>query len=82
MALHHQLDRAPLLRDRGHADTDGVPLPRRHRGGASGTIGSRPAVPYAVVDAATHLGVRHIQMPTIPPRVGKAIADAQGGISR
>jgi aerobic carbon-monoxide dehydrogenase large subunit len=49
--------------------------------GSSGTIGSRPAQ-YAVVDAVAHLDVRHIQMPTTPQRVGKAIAEAQGGISR
>ena len=32
--------------------------------GESGTIGSTPAVQSAVVDAVSHLGVRHIDMPT------------------
>ena len=37
--------------------------------GESGTIGSTPAVQNAVVDALSHLGVRHIDMPTTPERV-------------
>ncbi len=45
--------------------------------GESGTIGATPAVHNAVVDAVSHLGVRHIQMPTTPERVWTAIQDAQ-----
>ena len=41
--------------------------------GESGTIGSTPAVQNAVVDAVSHLGVRHIDMPTTPERVWSAI---------
>jgi carbon-monoxide dehydrogenase large subunit len=41
--------------------------------GESGTIGSTPAVQSAVVDALAHLGVRHIDMPTSPERVWRAI---------
>jgi aerobic carbon-monoxide dehydrogenase large subunit len=44
--------------------------------GESGTIGSTPAVQNAVVDALAHLGVRHIDMPTTPERVWRAIAAA------
>lgn len=44
--------------------------------GESGTIGSTPAVQSAVVDALAHLGVRHVDMPTTPERVWKAIAAA------
>jgi aerobic carbon-monoxide dehydrogenase large subunit len=44
--------------------------------GESGTIGSTPAVQSAVVDALAHLGVRHIDMPTTPERVWRAIRDA------
>ncbi len=44
--------------------------------GESGTIGSTPAVQSAVVDAVSHLGVRHIDMPTTAERVWKAIAAA------
>ncbi|MGD9996697.1 MAG: xanthine dehydrogenase family protein molybdopterin-binding subunit [Ilumatobacteraceae bacterium] len=45
--------------------------------GESGTIGSTPAVQSAVVDAVSHLGVRHIDMPATPERVWRAIADAR-----
>jgi len=44
--------------------------------GESGTIGSTPAVQNAVVDAVSHLGVRHIDMPLSAMRVWQAIADA------
>jgi carbon-monoxide dehydrogenase large subunit len=50
--------------------------------GESGTIGSTPAVHNAVIDAVAHLGVRHIQMPTTPERVWRAIAEATGGAGR
>jgi carbon-monoxide dehydrogenase large subunit len=46
--------------------------------GESGTIGSTPAIQSAVVDAVSHLGVRHIDMPTTAQRVWQAIADAKG----
>jgi aerobic carbon-monoxide dehydrogenase large subunit len=45
--------------------------------GESGTIGSTPAIQNAVVDAVSHLGVRHIDMPTTPERVWAAIQAAQ-----
>jgi len=46
--------------------------------GESGTIGSTPAVQSAVVDAVSHLGVRHIDMPATAERVWTAIAAARG----
>jgi aerobic carbon-monoxide dehydrogenase large subunit len=49
--------------------------------GESGTIGSTPAVQNAVVDAVSHLGVRHIDMPCTPQRVWQAIQDAKAGRS-
>jgi carbon-monoxide dehydrogenase large subunit len=45
--------------------------------GESGTIGSTPAVQSAVIDAVSHLGVRHIDMPTTAEKVWRAIAAAQ-----
>jgi carbon-monoxide dehydrogenase large subunit len=42
--------------------------------GESGTIGSTPAVQNAVVDALSHLGIRHIDMPLTPERVWAALA--------
>jgi carbon-monoxide dehydrogenase large subunit len=47
--------------------------------GEAGTIGSTPAVQNAVVDAVSHLGVRHIDMPTTPERVWTAINEARAG---
>ena len=44
--------------------------------GESGTIGSTPAVQNAVVDAVSHLGIRHIDMPLTPMRVWQAIQGA------
>ena len=45
--------------------------------GESGTIGSTPAIQNAVVDALSHLGVRHIDMPLTPERVWNALAAAR-----
>jgi carbon-monoxide dehydrogenase large subunit len=47
--------------------------------GESGTIGSTPAVHNAVVDAVSHLGVRHIDMPLTPHAVWQAIQAATQG---
>lgn len=47
--------------------------------GESGTIGSTPAVHNAVIDALSHLGVRHIDMPCTPERVWRAIQEAAAG---
>jgi len=44
--------------------------------GESGSIGSTPAVQNAVVDALSHLGVRHVDLPCSPERVWLAIAAA------
>ncbi len=44
--------------------------------GEAGTIGSTPAIHNAVVDAVSHLGVRHVDMPTTPMRVHRAIQAA------
>ena len=54
-----------------------TPTPRNPLGakgiGESGTIGSTPAVQSAVIDALSHLDVRHIDMPLTPERVWTAI---------
>ncbi len=46
--------------------------------GESGTIGSTPAVQSAVIDAVSHLGVKHIDMPATAQKVWQAIAAAKG----
>jgi aerobic carbon-monoxide dehydrogenase large subunit len=45
--------------------------------GESGTIGSTPAVHNAVIDAVSHLGVKHIDMPCTAERVWRAIQEAK-----
>ncbi|HEX6492891.1 MAG TPA: molybdopterin cofactor-binding domain-containing protein, partial [Candidatus Dormibacteraeota bacterium] len=45
--------------------------------GESGTIGAGPAVQNAVVDALSHLGVRHLDMPATPQRVWAALREAR-----
>lgn len=47
--------------------------------GEAATIGSTPAVQNAVIDAISHLGVRHIDLPCTPERVWRAISDAESG---
>ncbi|MGI9597429.1 MAG: xanthine dehydrogenase family protein molybdopterin-binding subunit, partial [Acidimicrobiales bacterium] len=44
--------------------------------GESGTIGSTPAVQNAVIDALSHLGVTHVDIPVSPQRVWTAINGA------
>ena len=45
--------------------------------GESGTIGSTPAIHNAVIDAVSHLGVRHIDMPMSAEKVWRAIGGAK-----
>ena len=47
--------------------------------GESGTLGSTPAVQSAVVDALSHLGVRHVDIPCTPERVWRAVEAARAG---
>jgi aerobic carbon-monoxide dehydrogenase large subunit len=45
--------------------------------GEAGTIGATPATQSAIVDAVAHLGVRHVEMPTSPMRIWRAIQAAK-----
>jgi aerobic carbon-monoxide dehydrogenase large subunit len=45
--------------------------------GEAGSIGATPAVQNAVIDAVSHLGVTHIDMPTSSQRVWRAINAAK-----
>ena len=47
--------------------------------GEAGCVGAMPAVANAIVDALSHLGVRHIEMPATPERVWRTIREANGG---
>lgn len=44
--------------------------------GEAGTIGASPALVNSVVDALSHLGVRHIDMPVTPEKVWKILQGA------
>jgi carbon-monoxide dehydrogenase large subunit len=63
------------------AATIGLPSPVNPIGakgiGQAGAIGATPAVQNAVVDALSHLGVRHVDLPVTPERVWRAILDAR-----
>jgi carbon-monoxide dehydrogenase large subunit len=62
-------------------DRTEVPSPTNPMGvkgiGESGAIASQPAVINAVVDALSHEGVTHIDMPASPARVWHALQQAQ-----
>ena len=47
--------------------------------GEAATIGATPAVQNAVIDALSHLGIRHLDMPLAPQRVWAAIQSAKAG---
>jgi aerobic carbon-monoxide dehydrogenase large subunit len=47
--------------------------------GEAGTIGATPATQNAVIDAVSHLGVRHIDMPVTPEKVWAAMSEAREG---
>jgi len=44
--------------------------------GEAGTIASTPAVANAVIDAVSHLGIKHLDMPLTPERVWQALQAA------
>jgi carbon-monoxide dehydrogenase large subunit len=63
-----------------HTETPSPLNPLGAKGiGESATVGSTPAVQNAVVDALSHLGVRHVDMPCTPERVWRTIEDARAG---
>jgi aerobic carbon-monoxide dehydrogenase large subunit len=46
--------------------------------GESGAIAASPAVVNAVIDALSHEGVTHIDMPASPMRVWQTLQEARG----
>ena len=64
-------------------DRTETPTPNNPMGakgvGEAGTIGAAAAVVNAVVDALSHLGIRHVDMPLKPERVWNAIQQSGGG---
>jgi carbon-monoxide dehydrogenase large subunit len=66
----------------GHSVTPSPLNPLGAKGvGESGTTGSTAAVQNAVIDALSHLGVRHIDLPCTPERVWRAMQKARRGDS-
>jgi carbon-monoxide dehydrogenase large subunit len=60
--------------DTAHTETETPLNPLGAKGiGESATIGSTPAVQNAVVDALSHLGIRHLDLPLSPERVLDAV---------
>ena len=47
--------------------------------GEAGCVGAMPAVANALVDALSHLGVRHVEMPATPERLWRVIQGASAG---
>jgi len=47
--------------------------------GEAGCVGAMPAVANALVDALSHLGVRHVEMPATPERLWRVIQGANAG---
>jgi carbon-monoxide dehydrogenase large subunit len=63
-------------------DRTEVPSPTNPLGvkgiGESGAIAAQPAVVNAIIDALSHEGVTHIDMPASPMRVWKTLQEARG----
>jgi carbon-monoxide dehydrogenase large subunit len=45
--------------------------------GEAGCVGALPAVTNALVDALSHLGIRHVDMPATPERLWRAMEEAK-----
>lgn len=62
----------------GHTVTPSPSNPMGIKGvGEAGTIGATPAIANAVLDALAPLGVRHLDLPLLPEKIWRALA--QGG---
>jgi aerobic carbon-monoxide dehydrogenase large subunit len=60
----------------GHTVTPSPHHPLGAKGvGESATVGAPPAIANAVVDALSHLGVRHIDIPITPEKVWRILKD-------
>jgi len=72
----------PRATDISAVDIKSNPVPTRTNplgvkgAGEAGCVGAMPAVANALVDALSHLGVRHVEMPATPERMWRAIKNA------
>jgi len=75
----------PRATDISAVDIKSNPVPTRTNplgvkgAGEAGCVGAMPAVANALVDALSHLGVRHVEMPATPERMWRAIKNANDG---
>jgi len=71
----------PRATDISAVDVKSNPVPTKTNplgvkgAGEAGCVGAMPAVANALVDALSHLGVRHIEMPATPERLWRAMRD-------
>jgi carbon-monoxide dehydrogenase large subunit len=72
------VDMPPMVLANTVTETDRNPLGAKGIG-ESATVGSTPAVQNAVVDALSHLGVRHLDLPLSPATVARAVLAARDG---
>jgi aerobic carbon-monoxide dehydrogenase large subunit len=75
----------PRATDISAVDVKSNPVPTKTNplgvkgAGEAGCVGAMPAVANALVDALSHLGVRHIEMPATPERLWRAMRQANAG---
>jgi carbon-monoxide dehydrogenase large subunit len=75
----------PRATDISAVDVKSSPVPTKTNplgvkgAGEAGCVGAMPAVANALVDALSHLGVRHIEMPATPERLWRAMRQANAG---
>jgi carbon-monoxide dehydrogenase large subunit len=69
----------PRATDISAVEVKGNPVPTKTNplgvkgAGEAGCVGAMPAVANALVDALSHLGIRHVEMPATPERLWRAI---------
>jgi carbon-monoxide dehydrogenase large subunit len=74
----------PRATDISAVDVKSNPVPTKTNplgvkgAGEAGCVGAMPAVANALVDALSHLGVRHVEMPATPERLWRAIREGNG----
>jgi aerobic carbon-monoxide dehydrogenase large subunit len=74
----------PRATDISAVDVKSNPVPTKTNplgvkgAGEAGCVGAMPAVANALVDALSHLGIRHVEMPATPERLWRAIRQANG----
>ena len=78
--MDYALPRAGLF-PRFTLDRTETPTPLNPLGvkgiGEAATVGSTPAVANAVIDALSHLGIRHLDIPLRPEKVWKAVRGSE-----